>query len=30
VFKLANEHPLTKAGLHYVYVVEKPERRLPQ
>ena len=25
VFKLANEHPLTKAGLHYVYVVEKPE-----
>ena len=25
VFKLADEHPLTKAGLRCVYVVEKAE-----
>ena len=25
VFKLANEHPLTKAGLRYVHIVEKAE-----
>jgi len=25
VFKLANEHPLTKAGLHRIYVVDKAE-----
>ena len=25
VFKVANEHPLTKAGLRYVHIVEKAE-----
>ena len=25
VFKLANEHPLTNAGLHCIYVVQRAE-----
>jgi hypothetical protein len=28
VFKLADDHPLTKAGLHYVHLVETTERGL--